>query len=683
MTQSDTKRPARYIKVNHAVEAPRNIVIVAVASKRHEDTGIGTTGVESLRAWCATRVRMEGIRQTRTVAASGETTASFWGYLASVSDSSRRTWVFSHNLSRVFTLLGGWIELDEDRLTLKPLKRKPKDGQVIGDNSWCGKLVIDGQVNFIVCRNERKTYTFVDTMNYWPRHLWEIGADNGIPRLAPPAADAAPETVLASIERDRDIIKHAVVDLITRWTADNCGVFMPTAAGLAFNNWRHKCDVLTPDGKNIDVVCMPDHPSHDLERRAYYGGRVQPFKVGELTGPLYHVDCNSLYPFVMMHNSFPRRYSHAKFGPKPADVEASSGVYGIVADVRIRTRSRAYPIRVNGEPYHCRGTYWTVLAGPEVLRAVKSGHVERFGRVQYYSLAPIFRSWVGYWFRRKRLALAGRRIDKGGAEFASLILKALSGKFAQHGRRWTDLPERVPVERWGGWIGRQPDNHCAVRSQQQTGSDCTEDAGDNSGDWCHYRGIAGHTQYLATDGEPSHAFPAITAFITAHGRDYMESIIGHLPADSVYYMATDSLIVSQAGYDCLDALGLLHPTDLGKFKLKGRHERGEIFGANYYELDGELTVAGWATSPPCDMESGGMCNVWERFPGIVARGPTQAIHVSAVPLGPYRPDRKGVLDLAGKWYPYWIVDDPRYTDRPKPGGYTKAEFDRMRVTDWQ
>lgn len=163
----------------------------------------------------------------------------------------------------------------------------------------------------------------------------------------------------------------------------------------------------------------------------------------------------------------------------------------------------------------------------------------------------------------------------------------------------------------------------------------------------------------------------------------MRDVIAQLPAGSVYYMATDALLVSLAGYVRMKELGLIHPTELGKFKVKGIHQRGQIWGCNYYEMDGEVTAAGWAEGPPCDMADGSLCDVWERFPGIVARGPTDRVGVSRLPLGPYRPDRKGTVDATGKWHPYYLDDDPRYSDRPKPGGYTKLDFDRMRLTDWQ
>jgi hypothetical protein len=199
--------------------------------------------------------------------------------------------------------------------------------------------------------------------------------------------------------------------------------------------------------------------------------------------------------------------------------------------------------------------------------------------------------------------------------------------------------------------------------------------------WSRYRGIAGHTQYLATDNDPRHSFPAITAFITSYAREYMYHIIAQLPEGSVYYSATDSLFVAPRGLKRMRQLGLIHPTAIGKFKIKGHYKRGEVYGANYYERDGEIVAAGWAKGPPRPVGEHDMCEVWERLPGVVSRGPTEEVHVSKMPIGPYRPDRKGNILRDGTWQPYRLSADPDFTDQPKAGGYTVDDLTAMLSSD--
>lgn len=169
----------------------------------------------------------------------------------------------------------------------------------------------------------------------------------------------------------------------------------------------------------------------------------------------------------------------------------------------------------------------------------------------------------------------------------------------------------------------------------------------------------------------------ISAYITAHGREYMRSLIVIAGEDNVHYMATDSLIVTQRGYSRLKKSGMLSDDEIGKLKTKGRHDRGEIFGANHYEMDGELTAAGWLTLTKTDARGNEVCEVWDRGVSIIATGPTDNVTVRTLPVGRYDPDFKGTVDQGNRWRPYRLSFDPEFTDKPPRPWYSRSDLTRL------
>lgn len=677
-----SRRP-RLLKGNKGTEAPSNLIFFDTESRQHVRKGKTETVTHTLRLWTARRVRMEGGRATRRVVASGKTASEFWRFVDRYSDPHRTTWLFAHNIGFDLTLLEFLLELDKGTFTLDPLYKRDKHDRQTQEPSWTGRFIVDGPVTIIKVRTAEKRYVCVDTGNYWPSALWTIGERFGLPKLPMPKPSDSDAEWLRYCHRDTEIIERAVTDLITQWTAEGCGVFQTTAASLAFTNWRHTCDVRAGDGDCLDVVCEPDSPKHEMERAAYYGGRFQPFKIGEVPGPVYHVDVNSLYPFIMRNQSFPRRYIRDGYRVDPSVLATEAHVYGVVAEVFIRSRFDTYPVRIDGRQYHCCGQFWTTLAGAELRRALDAQHVSRTGRVQYYSVAHLFKRWVDYWHGRKQKAEQRGRNYQGEREFAKTILNSLSGKFAQRGRRWEDVPGYYALERWGGWPQQLGDSSCPIRRVYAGSEDSDTGLSGSVPTWVNCRGIAGHTQVLLADREPSHAFPAISAFITAGAREYMHTVIAMMPERSVYYLAVDGMIVSQEGLDSLLSAGLIHQTELGYFKYSGPYARCVIHGSNDYELDGKATAAGWKAKAKKKEGVGKVLPVWERLPSVITSGPKSSIQVSEMLVSDYRSDRKGIIGKDDWWTPYRLSLDPEFTDRPPKGGYMSEQLDRICATSWR
>jgi hypothetical protein len=642
----------RYLKRNKGTEAPSNMIFFDTESWIRPLEGKIKGSSLSLRLWTAIRVRLEKGKITRRKVAYGYDSESFWQFVFAHSSAQRTTWIFAHNLSHDLTQVRFWHKLDDQTFTVQPIKSKSKriDGSFV--NSWQGKLCLDTHPTFMQIRSDKRKYKLVDTCNYWPKSLLLIGKGFGLEKGSLPTVVNSDQFWLEYCIRDSEVIEKAITEMAITWTKENCGVFQMTAPSLAMTNFRHTCDVLTPDNAAVDIVPTGGSKASQLEREAYFGGRFQCFYVGERYHKCYQIDCNSLYPFVMRDHNYPRRFMFYERNVDVKRTKLATDTYGMCARVFISSRHDTFPVRIDGRQYHCNGKFWTSLCGPELDRAVRTGSISSLSTVQFYSVAPIFRSWVDYWYPRK--VKASRHFDNhpGDYEFAKLILNSLSGKFAQTGIRWTDRTDKIPLARWGGYVSSE----------------------DGETSYSRFRGVGGNCQQLTREGEPEHAFPLISAYITAYAREYMREVIQVASAGNVYYMATDSLIVNDDGYNKLKDEGYIHPYALGKFKVEREADYVRINGSNNYTFGEKQTLSGPASKARVDANGILRADLWDQLPNIIATGPRDDILIREIALMPPDPDNKGVIGNDGWWNPYRITDDVSFTDRPRQGGYFASDL---------
>ena len=643
-------RKGRYLKRNAGTRTPKNLFFFDTESYREPVPGDPNKDRLTLRSWCLISLRLENGRVTRRKVYHGTSAEAFWRQLTGLAGGNACNYCFAHNLTHDCTQLLFWKALDDGYFTLTKPGASEADRTDSERRDEVGKLAVDGIPSFIVCYHGRATYKFVDTCNYWPKKLYDIGESIGLRKLPFPEANASDNDWQEYCYRDCQIIEYAVVSLLERWKRENSGVFQLTAAGLAMTNFRHTCDVRTEDGQSIDIVCNPGGTEHTIEREAYFGGRTTCYFVGYATGKIYHLDCNSLYPAVMARHNYPRRFARYQNGMTHDELQSAMRVYGVIARVSISSKHHAFPVRIDGQQYHCTGKYWTSLCGPELQRAIDTESIHRIGTVQLYSVAPLFAKWVSYWYNRKVEAVRRGSSGLADLEFAKLMLNSLSGKWAQRGRYWRLRPDRIPPRRWGGW----------VEMDRSTGT------------YEKWRAIAGNSQIQEEVGEPPHAFPAISAFITSHAREYMRHVIEGCPPESVYYSATDSIICDVRGYESIRSRGLVDQTALGKFKVCGVYSDCTILGPNHYMLDGKEVCSGVLGKHLSSQVSSRTVEIWEGPASLIAQGPRSDVEITRVPVPKVRPDFRGEITKDGWWRPYRLTLDPEWTDRPPSASYLPA-----------
>lgn len=640
------RRPKWFrLKRNHGCETPGSLLFLDTESHKESPHDNAKWWTLRFRLCCLTYVRYERGKVSRRDTLDTTDWMEAWNFIDSKQQKGRPLWVFGHNLGFDLTMLRFWelLQLRRYRLSLdRPVTNSGEGGTKKG---WRGKCVIGGFPFYLFCMGTRGMVKFVDTMNYYPRSLDSLGTSLGLPKKPFPGFDAPEAEMSAYCRNDVDIVEKLMLKTLDCWREADGGVFQPTAAMLALTSFRHKLPRNTNLGTESSIVYDGRDEWQKLEREAYYGGQVTCFYLGPVlpvgdpagdvgnkprledynrpTGPLYLLDVRSLYPAVMGANRFPFRRLYKRKEVPPSELLRTMSAYGAIARVFIKSPEEEFTLRTEDGQLQATGRFETVLAGPELKRALKGGYVTRVVEVQFYCMDALFSDWVKGWTKTRNEA--DRIGDPMRAEYAKLILNSLSGKLSQTGRHWVERPERIPPFDFGTWV--ELDAREGTRRR--------------------FRAIGGNTQEQV-DGEPPwYTFPAISAYVTAFGRERMRQLRSLCPARTVLYQSTDSLLVTSEGYFALLDAGEVREKELGYLQLKEVGEYGEVLGCNHYRI-GERFVRSGSWGRAVRQPDGRYTyQSFESVASVVATQPDGTVRVDERELTRVGTYQKGQADANG------------------------------------
>lgn len=607
-------RVYRRLQANHGTEAPSSIISFDCETKQEARSKSGKTIAQVFWFGCAEYFRLEKGKKTRVDKLTFHKPRDFWEFVESKQQLRIPLWVFAHNLHFDLTVSGFFDELESGRFSLGPIYPSPSEKRVRGKKEWKGFSCVRSSPYFWKLMGTRGRVNFVDTYNYCPSSLRSIGESLDCPKLEFPSYDDPFSKWEVYCQNDVEIVSRLIESLIRAWKESDCGVWQMSAASAAMHAFRHYKNPKTKKIESPDLIFAEDRVWDNAEREGYFGGYTGAFFSGiihpskarpdvetqdntpyterPVYGPVYSVDVRSLYPAMMESQLFPRCRLHRVENMPLREFVTRSSQGCAMAKVLINSWKEEFPVRHNEHLIYATGRYETVLCGPELLRAIHTNSIEKVIWSQFYSLSRLFRPFVQkFWTMRQE----AERDGKGYLSlFAKMILNSLSGKFGQKAGQFKRV-DNVPCEvDWGEWleVGRTKDG-------RPTGESFTVPKGKRSRqkdtDYSQtllFRGIAGITHLWEETHLPYHSFPAISAFITAYGREMLREARHDLPAGSVLYQATDALLITQEGFNALKRKKWLNPTELGYFALKDKADFGEICGTNWYRLGEDTKRSG-------------------------------------------------------------------------------------------
>ena len=483
--------------------------------------------------WCC-RVRLSDTKSKRS-----ETWFQFddagahWQWILAHLLSGRKNVVCAHNLIYDFAVTQGFRFLTADGWRLQSLAAK-------------------GLMLMMKWRKDKTTILCLDSGNFFREPLAAIGVKLGTPKLVCDVWSANDDDLSAYCHRDVEILRDAMLRFYDFVSDNDAGRLAVSVSGQAMNDFTHsrmQHAVMIHDRE--DVI--------RLERHAYKGGRCECLRVGVFDdGPYYKLDVNSMYPAVMRDEAFPvavdRRYDNLSARGLQALVRSAS----VIAVVDVRTDEPVYGVKSNRGLIFPRGEFRTVLTTPELRYALDHKHIRHCVRAVSYRSRALFTAYVTYWYRKRlEYRKAGKRLEE---EITKLMLNSLYGKFGQKLDVWEPV---VGTPAPGDYIEEGFDS--------------------DSERYVTFRSIAGRFEKLMGETESFNAFPAIAAHVAAFARMRLWELRVLAGYGTVFYLDTDSLIVSQAGIDGLR--GNMDDDELGKLKIEQIAARLDLRTPKDYAAD--------------------------------------------------------------------------------------------------
>jgi hypothetical protein len=533
--------------------------------------------------------RLEKGRATRREVVTVPNIDEFWAYVRERLDRQRPLWIWSYRAGLDMTVCELWHRmLDEEYTLAEPMERlrerNDRDGRAVRQH---GMLVTtDPPTIAVLYHHTGCRLIWVDLRNWLDISEQELLSDDLRRAGAEPKGKSTDRVDWSVCRGGSAGIARQVCSITGFVRANDLGNFRFTAAGQSLAAYRHRFM-----RERILVHAIPE--VRRLERDGYFTGQTEAFYVGriktsihyhskentldeseekcEWTRDIYHIDVNGLYPFVMREERFPTALVGYRTGVPVGELGALDQRFGYVARVQIRSEDEEYPVKNNGQTMHCVGCFDTVLCGPELANAISQGSVVRCYELATYRLGTPFRQYVAYLWRL-RMGYQSRG-DKVYADLCKLLANSLHGKFSQHNPRWSDVAGAVSEQAWGEFY---------VHSRMLEGVQ-------------QFRSIAYNVQKGRVDDDKPGTFIAISAFVTAHGREYMRRAREIAGPGRVYYQGTDSLILSTEGYERIAAVGGMDGKRLGGWKLREVGGSAVIRNVNDYSIGGRRVKAGVVT----------------------------------------------------------------------------------------
>lgn len=512
----------------------------------------------------------------------------FWEDLAKYAKKKDLTWVFAHNVGYDLLATGATPKLFD--MGYKSITYPYEKGSTFiwelakpnKEPRFCENCKPEKPCR--TCQRIRKNLyniRFVSSSNYFVEPLAKLGEIFGTEKLHQGEDEKInfaklDEYPLDMIEtycaRDTEIVQKAMeslFDVCNQGQISGFGSFKNTLPSIAFSAYR--THYMPKDTLNCHA--LPEVLS--LERAAYYGGRTELWKRGEMKN-LHYVDINSMYPYVMKTHPYPVKlinYSERETTESLQDYLNQN--YALVSLVLLDTPENTYPKRYNKRLVFPTGTFTTVLSTPEIVYALEKEHIKKVLKTAIYEQDYIFTNYIDHFYnaRIKAREEGNPVLDK----VYKLMLNSLYGKFGQLKREFIEVGE------------------CDTSLNSAETINDIDEEGNLLEVNMRYFGGKIYAEHPIEDVAHNSVIP-IASHVTAYARMLLWDYIQIVGIENHFYNDTDSLFVNQKGYENLIAKGAIDSKRLGALGLVSSPESINLRNVKDYVIDGKKTLKGISKS---------------------------------------------------------------------------------------
>ena len=411
----------------------------------------------------------------------------------------------------------------------------------------------------IIAKDKQKQVTILDSMNYFPMSLENLGRAIGAPKMDIDFEACTDIELMKYCENDVRILVEAW-SVLHNMTAENWGV----RPKLTLASTTMNCYQTTDSYKKIIPHFRTEVHLDSL--RSYYGGRIEVFRIGEFNNQeLHKLDVNSLYPYIMCTIPQPISYKTTIQNPSYYLLnDVLVDMFGI-ALVKIECKTPQFPKHYENTNIFPVGSFWTWLSGMELLSALREELIVDCKVIHLFNTANIFSEYIAKLNTLKEKY--SMENNDGKRLVTKRLMNSLYGKFGQLG--YTQIYQRT---------------HEKVKFGR--GRYITNDSRDGE----LYQILNGEEYLIKQNVILPHTNPHIASNITAGARDYMWFLFNSAGLENCFYSDTDSIIVNKEGFNNLSKYVDDHK--MGSLKLEGISDKVTIYGKKAYSWDDKRVVKG-------------------------------------------------------------------------------------------
>lgn len=432
--------------------------------------------------------------------------------------------------------------------------------KIMPDMGWKLNFIYENGMTYIlIIKKDRCTIKAISLTNYFAASVKDLGVMIGNPKMEVDFDSATEEQLSIYCFRDTEITFDALIRYIGFVRENDLGNFALTRASQSMKAYRHRF-------MKEKLLYHTDDAITGLERKAYFGGRTECFRTGEIEGgPFIDLDINSLYPFIMKTKKMPTKVFDYYDDPSMQDLTDGIKRHGCIAEVEIETTRPMYPYRHGAKLLFPIGRFTTTICTESIKEGLEHGEIKGVKALALYDMEYIFGEYVDYFYKMRMKARKGGNaiVDK----MSKLFMNSLYGKFAQ-------LKETIIIE----------------KEIEGTEYSRTEVYDGKTGEQQIITKLFGKLTVTRGREPIEGSIFSIPAHVTEYARNLLWSIIAETGTSRVLYCDTDCIKIRKS-----DLQFVRYPIDaesLGALKVESEYRSLTIHGPKDYRTDEVQRIKG-------------------------------------------------------------------------------------------
>lgn len=460
--------------------------------------------------------------------------SELWSDLANLFWGGTKAWLIGWRTSYALDRAGFVEALEAGTVTL-PLTKSRKGKLKHTGHLTCNRRIVE--IDLVCGKNAIKVLDW-DNFGVKPEHV----------------------EALAEVDNIGDGV-NALDQFLTGMAQMSVGVNKTTAAQLG---WAHFRRFYQPDSLAVNL----DTEARQLERAAYFGGRNECYRLGDVPGTAYSLDVRSCYAWICYSQLLPAWLEQEYRDGCDVSMIGAHDDRHWFADVEIVTDQADYPVAWNNAAVYPLGHFRTALAWPELRHALQHGRVTAIHRAARYAARPVFCAYAE-WYLESRAALA-ESAYKGMVPALKSLFNASLGYTARQKYQWQPWRQQLGHPYWIGKAPHPEMEHESVDAQK----------------------LDTEARWLQIAGEPREALPFLHATICSYARIHLLAIFAAAGRENVLYCDTDGILVTKEGNERLRADPLLFGYGIGLLTDRFAPGSCRIQGQKAYSIGEEFIQAG-------------------------------------------------------------------------------------------